>query len=200
MIKNFARFSYNFRCIYNYNHSLKKIKMDRHFLTEEEKIQILKLNDIYPHKWTLIGSMLHIKDTTIKMFVQIYSKTHQLFPKRGAPPTITDEQREDVLTTVSYMPEISLTTSECKIILNKNKITYHKKTPRMPLTKVHIQRRSIFSNIWGQLIYPLPVIIFTDESTAIGPHGFRTPLLRVNGSLDSRRYIHMLLTKKSLKY
>ena len=211
--------------------------MSRTYLTEEEKIQILKYYDKLGNKWTVIGYLMGKAESTIRNFIKRYSRSRQLSPKRGAPIKITAEMEDDIINIVEAFPEISLQTvsditdiskSKCRKILNDNGIKYHRKIGRTPLTPVHHRKRVNFCQIYGNMPYPLPPIIFTDESTvcvnlneggiwrrageyppgsfydkfqkpksvmvwgAIGPMGFRTPLIRVQGTLNAERYIRML--------
>ena len=206
-------------------------------LTEEEKIQILKNHAIYGDKWTLIGRLANRAESTVRSFIKSYRKNNKLFPKRGPKFTITDEQKKDVVDITLNMPEIDLFTLEdivgishtsCKTILNKNNINYTQKSKITPLTDLHKVRRTNFCRYWMNFNYPLPAIIFSDESTvisdratkgiwrlrgfqhpdyfvekvqhpktvmvwgAIGPFGFRTPLIWCRGKVTAQAYIEML--------
>ena len=151
-------------------------------LSEEDKCIILQVYALYPLKWTLIGAITGHPESTVRSFVKSYHRTRQLFPKRGPKPTITEEQKKDVVDITINMPEVDLymlqdivgiSHTSCKTILNENDIHYTKKSKKTPLTNLHKNRRIRFCNYWSQFRYPLPAIIFTDESTVMSDRSTR---------------------------
>ena len=145
-------------------------------LSEEEKIMILRYHAIHGDKWTLIGRLLNRPESTVRSFVKTYQRTHKLFPKRGPKFKITDEQKQEVVDITLNLPDIDLYTLEdivgishtsCKSILNENDINYTQKSKITPLSDIHKQKRTNFCRYWMNLNYPLPPIIFSDESTGI---------------------------------
>ena len=149
----------------------------RHQLTEEEKIDLLKKIDLYPGKWTLISSLTGIPPSTIKSFHKSYSKHHILFPKRGPKPTITTQEKNEVLNFIEIDPELSLADLEsmCDIskssiydIFKSNSIKYTPKVPVSSLTETHQQKRIEICQKFADIPYSqMPFLVFTDESTVM---------------------------------
>ena len=59
-------------------------------------------------KWTLIGEITGHTKLTVRSFVKLYHKTGQLFPKRWSKPTITEEQKKDVVDITINMSKVDL--------------------------------------------------------------------------------------------
>lgn len=82
---------------------------DQRELTEQEKVRILLLAKEKNNQWSIIGPMMNRNPETIRKFYYNYQKSNQLSPKRGRPPTITDEVKNDVVQSMRQNPTQTLT-------------------------------------------------------------------------------------------
>ena len=144
-------------------------------MTEEMKVRIIELHAVHGNRWSHIGRIVGLPESTVRTFYKRYLQNGQLSPKRGPPFKITQEQKQDVVDITLNMPDIHLdilsdivgiSTTSCKKILNENKIYYLPKIARTPLTDQHKENRFSFCRQFATLDYSqMPFIVFTDEST-----------------------------------
>ena len=107
--------------------------MSHHFLTEEEKVEILRKQAQLGNQWTKIGRMLNIPEGTVRSFYKSYQRHHKLFPKRGQNCIIDEEIKSGIIDYVLADPQMTLrdlssifgvSPASAKMILNQEGIQY----------------------------------------------------------------------------
>lgn len=149
--------------------------MQRHQLTEEEKIRAIRLYDKYGKKWTVIARMIGCPESTIRSFINRYLEKPQLFLQRGAPKKVTDDVKDGIIGAFEEYPELDLTyaaglfdlgTTTIRTVLHEDGISYMQKICTPPLSDAHKTARVNFCRIFNNIPYHLmPNLIITDEST-----------------------------------
>ena len=82
--------------------------MERNTLTEEMKVRIIELHAVHGNRWSHIGRIVGLPESTVRTFYKRYLQNGQLSPKRGPPFKITQEQKQDVVDITLNMPDIHL--------------------------------------------------------------------------------------------
>lgn len=143
-------------------------------LTLEKKAEILVMSKGEKLSPTRISENTGIARTTIISFLNSYEKTHELSPKRGRKPKVTDEIKQQVIDATISNPFAHLKDHEANInlgretirkILHEESFNYYELTPISPLTEQHINNRISYCR--SVLQNGLQPVIFTDESTVV---------------------------------
>lgn len=212
--------------------------MKKNRLTPDQKAKIIEYYGKYENKFTYIGSLLNLSESTVRSFIDRYKKSGHFQEKLGRPTKIKEEQKNVVVRTFENNPETTLREAKKYIdmsiysmvkALHENDIKYFQKIAVPNLTLQHKQKRVEFSTMMNDVLPNTSLnIIITDESTVevdslrggiwrrrghyppgsfqtkdphpvhvmvwggIGPDGYKTKLLKVNGRLNSIKYIQLL--------
>lgn len=143
-------------------------------LTEQEKLRVIELVDIYGQSWKLIGTIIGRHRNTCQSFYDSYIRHKTISPTRGRPKTIDSEMKEGVFGSIMKAPDQTLrqvasdfeiSHTSVRSILKENHLKYFQKSAVTPLTIEHKNERIILSNKFKDFnYYSLPKIIFSDES------------------------------------